>query len=113
VNEALSKLIKDVKENRDFKGVNVIEQEYISHCILVDDVVCFSQGYMQDISTLKGFLNCYFKATCMELNLEKSSLISHCFLDHINQQIGDIPPFHRKDIETGFKYLGFIPKPNN
>jgi hypothetical protein len=37
--EALSKLINDAKENGDLKGVKVIEQEYISHCIFVDDVV--------------------------------------------------------------------------
>jgi hypothetical protein len=49
----------------------------------------------------------------MELNFEESSLISHCFPDSINQQIGDLLPFLRKDIETDFKYVMFILEPNN
>jgi hypothetical protein len=68
---------------------------------------------MHDICTLKQVLNLYFKATFMELNFKVSSLISHCFPDNINQQIGDLLPFLRKDIETDFKYVMFILKPNN
>jgi hypothetical protein len=69
VAKVLSQLIKDVREKGVFSGVKVACQETITHLIIVDDVLCFSQGFMRGISFLKGVLDLYCKAICIEINV--------------------------------------------
>jgi hypothetical protein len=91
----------------------VAGHETISHPLFVDDVLCFTQGSMIDLNSLKEVLDIYCKDTSMEINVDKSCLITHCLSNISSQQIYNLLPFPKKELEIGFKYLGFFLKPGN
>jgi hypothetical protein len=110
--EALRKLIEDARIKGDLYGV-VAGQEKNSHLLFVDDVTCFINGTLKDITSLHGVLDLYCRATCMEINVDKHCLILNDLPNNFAQQIGGLLPFTRKDLQYEFKYLRFILKPNN
>lgn len=71
VADALSKLITVARRSRAISGVNVSTSESITHLLFDDDVLCFVQGTVTDLSTLKGILDLHCSATSMQINVDK------------------------------------------
>jgi hypothetical protein len=74
--EAVRKLINNSRLRGAHRGVKVLAQEFTSHLIFIDDVLCFAQGIQMDLTTLKEVLDLYCKATDMEINQEKTCLLA-------------------------------------
>ena len=77
----------------------------------MDDILIFCDGSIKDVEEL--FMTIFFKATCMILNKQKSTLtpINMEALDL--QRYAALFSFKLSYLDDRIKYLGFILKPNN
>jgi hypothetical protein len=110
--EALRKMLKEAKTSGVLKGIRVSESEIVSHLLFVDDIFCSVNGARGDIKALRKILNRYCLATCMSINLEKSCIILNNFSETESNEMRNILPAQRKNIDESFKYLGFHLKPD-
>jgi mannosylglycoprotein endo-beta-mannosidase len=69
----LSKAILEAKWLGSLKGVKIWEREHITHMFLIDGVLLFTNGYVDEGRYLKEILQLYSNATRMEINLYTSS----------------------------------------
>jgi hypothetical protein len=71
----------EAQREGEIKGLKILDQETISHLLFVDDVLCFAQGFVRDITTLKRVLDLYCKPTKIVVKLEKYCLYHYGILD--------------------------------
>jgi hypothetical protein len=84
----------------------------LSHLLFIDDVLCFCSDGCRDSYTLRDILHLFNKATRMEVNILKSTLYTSNMSNNIMFDLKAIFPFQYHSLNDGFKYLGFILKPN-
>jgi hypothetical protein len=78
----------------------------------MDDVLCFVQGSSQNFLALKSILDLFCRATGTKINYLKSCVIPHRISEVSLKRLEYSLPFPRKELEVGFKYLGFFLKPD-
>ena len=79
----------------------------------MDDVVLMGEGSWENLKEVEQMLDLYKKATWMHINVEKSILSENGLQKEVRSRIRDEIPYIVKPMEEGFKYLGFILKPNS
>ena len=67
---------------------------------------------MGNFKEAKKILYLYKKARGMHINVEKSTLLENGLPKVIKERIRDESPYILKPMDEGFKYLGFVLKPN-
>eukprot|EP01018_Ginkgo_biloba_P002192 Gb_33330 [translate_table: standard] len=82
VAEGLSRALGEAKRSGQLKGIKIGGSTYLTHLLFVDDILLFCEGTRRDVMKLKEVLNRYCTVTGMI------------------------------DLNAGFKYLGFVLKPN-
>lgn len=92
--EGFSRLLKKERSNGTRGQVEITDMIVISHLLFVDDVLIFLNGSYRDTSCLKSILSLFCKATSMEPNHEKSTIICNSCLQ--NEQ------------RFAFQHFGFI-----
>ena len=73
--EGFIKLIKKSCEEGDLGGVRISDMTTLSHLLFVDDVLIFLNGSFRGSHSSKNILSLFCKATGMEPNYDKSSII--------------------------------------
>lgn len=73
--EGLGRLLKSTRINGTLGGVEINDMTIISHLLFFDDVLIFLNGSDKDTSCFKSILSLFCKATRMEPNFDKSSII--------------------------------------
>jgi hypothetical protein len=74
--ESLSRLIHNEVNSTNLKGIKISLNFSLTHLLFVDDILIFCEGNISYISSLKEILQTFYLATCMQINMEKSSLYS-------------------------------------
>lgn len=110
--ERLSRLVKKTRVDGSLGGVKISEVSYLSHLLFVDDVLMLSNGSMCDTTCFKKILSLFCKATCMEPNFIKSTILQVSCLQNEQRHAIHHFQFVRQELETGVKYLRFRLKPN-
>ena len=94
-------------------GIDISQNQHITHLLFVDDVLIFFSGTVHDLNTLAKILALFYSMTGMDINETKYTFTTHR-LDVV--EVGNTAhcfPFIRVPLEDGLKYLGFYLKPNN
>lgn len=78
----------------------------------MDNELIFIDGTLEDIISLRSILTHFCASTSMEINEHKSCLFFSCNLSPFPFSLVDYFPFPQRDLDLGFKYLGFSLKPN-
>jgi hypothetical protein len=107
--KALRRLINRACHSGKLKGLKVeYSLEYLSHLLSMDDILCFVQGSSQNFLSLKSILDLLCRATGTLVNYLKSCVIprriSKVYLKRIKYSL----LFPRKELEVGFKHMGFF-----
>jgi hypothetical protein len=76
VEECLSRIIHSEATSTKIKGIKINSSFSLTHLLFVDDILLFCEGNISYISTLKEILHTFCISTGMQINMEKSSLIS-------------------------------------
>jgi hypothetical protein len=113
VTEGLNKLLKQDQRDWILKGLKITSSEVLSHFLFVDDVILFGASSLQEHIALKKVQDDLCVAFVMQTNFLKSNLFTNAISEDIMIQLDVIIPFARNKIDDGFKYLGFILKPNS
>ena len=77
--EGLSGLIKNAKDRGELQGLRINDTLHLTHLLFVDDVLIFLNGTRQDSVHFDLLLNYFCKATGMEPNGTKSTIIMTSF----------------------------------
>jgi hypothetical protein len=84
VAEGLSMLIKNVMRKGALKRIKFSDSMVLSHFLFVDDIMIFGHGSLREISCLNEILDTYCKATRMEINIRKSSMLCYALDEREN-----------------------------
>nr|GEW04278.1 hypothetical protein [Tanacetum cinerariifolium] len=66
-----------------FKGVSVTSSLHLSHLFYADDIIFMGQWSVSNINTLVQALDCFYKASGLQMNLQKSKLMGIFVQDEI------------------------------
>lgn len=81
--------------------------------MFADDVLVGGIDSVEEWSMYNRIIQTFCKASGMLVSSAKSSMFQHSLLDEQIRDIRSVMPYNCFSIEQGFKYLGFILKPNN
>jgi hypothetical protein len=110
--EGLSRALADAKVRGLFHGIPITRTLVLTHLLFVDDVLIFCNGQRDDVETLSDVLALFSRATCMHINVRKSTLsVSNMSEEETNFYKLHFS-FEVKDFDLGLKYLGFQLNPN-
>ena len=70
------------------------------------------EGSWENLKEVEQILDLYKNATCMHINVEKSILYENGFPGELRNRVSIDFPYSLKPMDEGFKYLGFLLKPN-
>jgi hypothetical protein len=105
--EGLSKLIDNAKIKGLLRGLKMAPNVFLSHLLFVDDIIIFGVGNVKEFKVIKSILDLYCTTTGMQINKDKSIMLS-CTLEEVSlEQLKDCFPFSWKSLDEGKKYLGF------
>jgi len=110
--EGLSRMIKEAHSSHLLKAIKVYEFEEISHLLFVDDVFCYTIASRRDFQALKRILDLSCRAIGMAFNYEKSCALLNSMSEEDALMMQDLIPIPKKNLDEGFKYLGFCLKPD-
>ena len=105
-------MIHHAKNYVSYKIINISDSEELSHILFVDDVVRMGKGTLENFKECEQILGLYKKATGMHINVEKSILSENSIPKMVKNRLVTEVPYILKPLTEGFKYLGFILKPN-
>ena len=111
--EGLSRALSHALNNGSIYDIKVVEHLFISHLLLVDNIIIFSNGPRRDLLNIKSILDIFLDATSMVLNVRKSS---YCVMNLSNEDsryIQRIFIFLEANIQDGLRHLGFVLNPND
>lgn len=111
--EVLTKLLEKAKAEGTIKGVKLSEFIQLTHLLFVDDVLIFHDGTSQDTISFRKILEVFCKATGMDPNHSKPTIILVKCIDQGCRHALAHFHFGRRKLEDGIKYLGFCLKPND
>ena len=86
--------------------------EELSHILFVDDVAMMGERTWENLKEAEQVLDLYKKVTGMHINVEKSILLENGLTDTARNRLSSEFPYTIKLMDEGFKYLGFVLKPN-
>ena len=78
----------------------------------MDDVVLMGEGTWENVKEAEQVLDLYKKVLGMHINVEKSILLENGLPDIVTNRLSSEFPYSIKPMSEGFKYLGFVLKPN-
>ena len=113
VDEGLSRDLREEKNHRTLKGIQISQYLQITHLLFVDDVLIFCSGMVRDSNTIHDILELFSKSTVMEISSRKLTLTTHLLRVEEFQVIRWFFPFNMEGLDVGLKYLGFCLKPND
>ncbi|GJT08851.1 hypothetical protein Tco_0843313 [Tanacetum coccineum] len=91
-----------------FKGVNLDNSLQVSHLFYANDVVFVGQWCDPNLFTIIRVLNCFFRASCLRINLHKSKLIGivvdQSIVEVAASNIGCIIRFGKK-VKLALRYV--------
>nr|GEY57258.1 RNA-directed DNA polymerase, eukaryota [Tanacetum cinerariifolium] len=87
-----------------FKGVSVSSSLHLSHLFYADDVIFMGQWSVSNINTLVQALDCFYKASGLRMNLQKSKLMGISVEDEIVSRA--VSKMWCCTLTTPFLYLG-------
>lgn len=110
--EGLSRLVDSAKRQKKIQGNKISSHSYISHLLFVDDVLLFGLGSLKEWEAYRDIICVFCDASRMNISGQKFLFIHNNFLQDILDQISIFFPFNLVAIDEGFKYLGYVLKPN-
>lgn len=88
-------------------GIKIMENYFLTHLVFVDDVLIFLNGCIGDTTVLQNVFYLFQKATCMAINVHKSTLTAaSCSQLEVQFTLHQFP-FTLHSMEEGLKYIGF------
>lgn len=111
VAEGLSRLIDKGRREEKVKGIEVAINLFITHLLLVDDILIFSNVSPNELKELKSIFYLFLKATGMQINSRKFQVCVEDFGRRERTLMRNLFPFHPQDMDSPCKYLGFWLKP--
>lgn len=111
--EGLSKLIQKAKEEVKIIGIKIAMVVRITRLLFVDYVLLFDKGTLEEWSAYKEILDLFSSVIGVVVKDNKSNFLEFDLEESIKDQIQGMLPFEIKNVDVGFKYLGFYLKPNN
>ena len=111
--EGLSRALKEVIRLGNFIGPQLAQNLHISHFLFVDEIFIFCSGLVRELCALDDILNIFSKATCMDINVGKSTVIPYLLSREEERVLSELFPFHTIAFEEGIHYLGLFIKPND
>ena len=112
VAEGLSHALKEAIRLGNFNGLQLEQNLHISHLVFVDDILIFCSGSVRDLCALDDILKLFSKATGMDINVGKSTVIPYLLSIEEERVLSELFPFHTTAFEEGIHYLKFFIKPN-
>jgi hypothetical protein len=110
--EGISKATLDYKRRGSIKGIKIGITLHLTHLLFVDDVLLFGNGSSREAKIFKEILDLYYKAIGMEVNNQNPSISFNGIPKGQARFLHIFWPFSTVDFNNGFKYLGFLLKPN-
>ena len=110
--EGLRKLIHCASREGKIKGVKMSQIIKITHFLFVDDVILFGEGPQAEWHAYKDILDMFCNARGILISESKSTMLENRLEEEVLNQIPSLFPYEIKDLNLGFKYLGYNLKPN-
>jgi hypothetical protein len=110
--EGLSQEIMDAKIIGYLKGIKICNFALLTHLLFIDDIFLVSYGLKREAMKIKDLLSIHYKATCMEVNIHKSTINFNGSSEESVEVLKVHFPFKHFGIQEVFKYFCFILKPN-
>ena len=111
--EGLNLLIKDATSKGNLKGIVISSELVLTHILLVDDVVVFDHGLLEEWRCFKSIIDLFSAPSGMLVNIEKSSFLFNNLNSMLIDDLKGLLHYKMDPIEVGFKYLGYWVKPLN
>lgn len=111
--DGFSRLVNNALVCGQIKGIKISKDCVISHIMFADDVLVGGVDSLEEWTMYKHIIQTFCRASGMLVSSAKSNLYHHSLKDEQIRGIRSIMPYNCYSIEQGFKYLGFILKPNN
>lgn len=106
-------MILKAREDGSFTGFKITACQVISHLLFVDNVLILGSSSLGDWTSLKKILDSFCRASGLEINFQKSVFLPTNLEDSAFLQIQNLFGISSASLDEGFKYLGFVLKPNN
>jgi len=83
----------------------------ITHLLFVYDIMIFGSCKVQEFKMMNSILDLYCITIGMQINMDKSNMLTFTLENDILEQLEVWPPFNNKNIGERMKYHGFDLKP--
>ena len=110
--EGLSLIISQARSQGLFYGFKVARGLPVTRILFVNDVLIVGDDLVAEWAFLQSLLSCFCKASDLKVSEKKSVLLYSCYETGLKDSLLNLFPYNFGSIEEGFKYLGFIIKPN-
>jgi hypothetical protein len=111
--ECLNTIIHNEATSAKIKGIKINSCFSLTHLLFLDNILLFCEGNISYTSTLKDILHTFCITIGMQINMDKSSLISwrlsEAECQHTYRNMDTSVLKNMGDL----KYIGFNPKANN
>lgn len=111
--DGFSRLVKRALMDGKIKGIKLIKDVIFTHVMFADDVLVGGIDSVEEWGMYKNIIQTFCRATGMLVSEEKSSFLHLALSDDQLRSIQTIMPYNCSNLEKGFKYLGYLLKPNN
>jgi hypothetical protein len=113
VMEGLSLALKKAKSDGQITGIKVSSLIRILHLLFVDDILIMTKASLAEWEKIQSILQVFCRASGLIINNQKS-IVLHAGVDTGSlQRIVDVLGYSVKDLNCGFKYLGYLMKPGS
>jgi hypothetical protein len=96
-----------------FQGIKMGRNEYLTHLLFAYGILIFCYCTKVEGKVVKNIMDLFCGATCMVINLCKSSMYFPEFEVASHQYMSALFSLPSHNLHGGLKYLGYNIKPNN
>jgi hypothetical protein len=110
--ESLSLSLKKAQADGMLSGIKVSRLVKVLHLLFVDDILIMSKASLAEWEKIRDILLVFCRASGLVINVQKSVFMYAGVDPEILQSLKDLLHFSCKDLAVGFKYLGYLMKPD-
>lgn len=106
-------MVREAIKEGEIHDLKVTTSVNLTRLLFVDDMLLFDIGKLEEWDTFKEVLSILCEVSGMVINRKKYFFLKNEIYEVIEMDVGALMPYAFKDLDDGFKYLGFHLKLNN
>jgi len=110
--KSLSLSLKKAQADGLLMGIKVSRLIKVLHLLFVDDILVMSRASLAEWEKIQAILHVFCRASGLVINVQKLVFLYSGVAPENLQPLKDLLHFSCKELPMGFKYLGYLIKPN-